>query len=233
MDIPGIRRAAENEWGPLYRRAQARLRARGAAALTLTAVAGGLVLLFATVDESPGGAALVSRMGVVRAAEPWDVALLRFPLSIFVPAIHLPCWTALFLVVLAFGTAELALGPWRSLAVGYTCSLAGTCYARIGVSRPPGHLLHLPAEFAQVRDTGPSAAVVGLGLLVAWRFGARWTALGVALLTTALTVADPELAGYEHLAALATAAALLLADGLARRLTTRGPQGSEAALRPR
>ncbi|GAB2731800.1 hypothetical protein [Kitasatospora kifunensis] len=234
MNNPDIRRAAESEWGLFYRRARAQLRARGAAALTLTVVSSCLVLLFAAVDEFPSGAAFVSRIGVVRATEPWDVALLRFPVSIFVPAIHLPCWTAVFLVVLAFGTAELTLGPWRTLAVGYTCSLVGTCYARFGVSRPPGHLLHLlhllhlPTAFAQVRDTGPSAAVVGLGLLVAWRFGARWTALGVVLLTAAITAVDPELAGYEHMAALVTAALLLLADGVARRLAARGAHGSAA-----
>ncbi|MER7579741.1 hypothetical protein [Kitasatospora sp. NPDC097691] len=232
MNNPGIRRAAESEWGLLYRRARARLRARGAAALTLTVVSSCLVLLFAAVDDFPSGAAFVSRTGVVRATEPWDVALLRLPVSIFVPAIHLPCWTAVFMVVLAFGTAELTLGPWRTLGVGYTCSLVGTCYARFGVSRPPGHLFHLPAAFAQVRDTGPSAAVVGLGLLVAWRFGARWTALGVVLLTAAITAVDPELAGYEHMAALVTAALLLLADGVARRLAARGAHGS-AALAPR
>ncbi|WP_328954376.1 hypothetical protein [Kitasatospora purpeofusca] len=87
-----------------------------------------------------------------RATDLWDVALLRLPVPIFVPAINLPCWTTAFLVVLAFGTAEPTLGPWRTLAVGYTCSLVGTCYARFGVSPPPGHLLHLlhlPAEFAQ------------------------------------------------------------------------------------
>ncbi|WP_158702271.1 hypothetical protein [Kitasatospora sp. MMS16-BH015] len=122
---------------------------------------------------------------------------------------------------MVFAVAELTLGPRRTLAVGYACSLVGTCYARFGVSRPPGHLLHLPAAFAQVRDTGPSAAVIGLGLLVSWRFGARWTALGVVLLTTAMTVLDPELAGYEHMAALVTAALLLLADGIARRQAAR------------
>lgn len=92
MNNPGIRRAAESEWGLLYRRARARLRARGAAALTLTVVSSCLVLLFAAVDEFPSGAAFVSRIGVVRATEPWDVALLRFPVSIFVPALDLPVW---------------------------------------------------------------------------------------------------------------------------------------------
>ncbi|KJY34720.1 hypothetical protein [Streptomyces sp. NRRL S-495] len=234
MNNPDIRRAAESEWGLLYRRAHARLRARGAAALTLTLVSSCLVLLFAAIDEFPNGAAFVSRAGVVRATDPWEVALLRLPVSIFVPAIGLPCWTAVLLVVLAFGTAELTLGPWRTLAIGYTCSLVSTCYARFGVSQPPGHLLHLPAEFAQVRDTGPSVAVIGLGLLVAWRFGARRTALGVVLLTTAITAVDPELAGYEHMAALVTAALLLFADGVARRLAALGAHGSVAvAPRPR
>ncbi|MFJ4673438.1 hypothetical protein [Kitasatospora purpeofusca] len=234
MNNADIRRAAESEWGLLHRRAHARLRAGGAAALTLTVVSSCLVLLFAAADEFPGGAAFVSRIGVIRATDPWPVALLRLPVSIFVPAIGLPWWAAVLLVLLAFGTAELTLGPWRTLAVGYTCSLVGTWYAHVGVSRPPGHLLHLPAEFAEVRDTGPSAAVIGLSLLVAWRFGARWTALAVALLTAATTAVDPELAGYEHLAALVTAAALLLANGVARRLAARGAYGSPAvAPRPR
>ncbi|MER5638336.1 hypothetical protein ABT095_15425 [Kitasatospora sp. NPDC002227] len=227
----GIRRVAESEWGLVYRQARARLQARGAAALTLTMVSSCLVLLFAAIDKFPSGAAFVSKIGVVRATEPWDVALLRLPLSIFVPAIHLPCWTALVMVGLTFGIAELTLGPWRTLAVGFTCSLVGTYYARFGISQPPGHLFHLPAEFAQVRDTGPSAAVVGLGLMVAWRFGARWTALGVVLLTTVTTVLDPELAGYEHMAALVTAGLLLLTDGVARRLAARSAHGS-AALAP-
>ena len=64
---------------------------------------------------------------------------------------------------------------------------------------PPG----LSAAALLVRDTGPSAAVVALGVHVALRYRAWWTvaAIVAAMVTEVLSL--PNLAGYEHLAGIA------------------------------
>ena len=180
-----------------------------ALALTLTATAA--VLLFQLVQHTPGGAVLVERIGVVRAALPLWESLLRTPLSLFVPAPDLPVWGAALQVLLVFGVAELTIGRWATLAVAYAGTLAGTLYARHGVhvgARGSEHLFALPWEDAFVRDTGPSAAVVALAVYVTWRYRA-WIVGGATVTAMVLEQAlQPNLAGAEHLAAISCALVL-------------------------
>lgn len=135
----------------------------------------------------------------------WPVAVLRLPGSMFAPALRLPMWGALAQVLFCFGLAETHLGRRTTLLViGLTHGIA-TASARLFIAVGPHAPLHLglPHWVRWERDTGPSAAVVGLG-----------TYLGVTLrlpvLTTLLvgvmtveTFIKPDLADREHLVAIA------------------------------
>ncbi|MBP2581602.1 hypothetical protein J3A78_002080 [Streptomyces sp. PvR006] len=198
-----LREFAHREWGPLFftvRTALVTKRWR-AAPMTLAAVC--LTALFQVVQNQEWGYQPVQNIGSVRAEDPFWLALLRTPLSLFVPALDLPVWGALAQVLLVFGIAEICLGRWRTLAVAYLATLCGTLYARVGIALGPDNPFGLPASDALVHDTGPSAAVVGLAVYVCWRYGARWTGALVVVAMVVEVVVKPNLAGKEHLAAIA------------------------------
>ncbi|MDT9684526.1 hypothetical protein RND61_21065 [Streptomyces sp. TRM76323] len=196
---------------------------RGWRAVPLTLGAVCLTALFHLVQNQPWGYGPVRAIGAVRAEDPVWAALLRTPLSLFVPALDLPVWGALAQVLVVFGIAETCLGRARTLTVAYAATLAGTAYARLGVALGPGTpLLGLPASDAGVVDTGPSAAVVGLAVFVCWRYRAWLTGWLVIVAMVVEVVVKPNLAGKEHLAALAAAVA---AYGVSawRRRSRQGP----------
>jgi hypothetical protein len=201
---PGLpTRLARGEWGPLYatvRDGVSRRRWR-AAPMTLAAVS--LTALIQFVQNQSWGYQFVQNIGSVRAEDPLWLALLRTPLSLFVPALDLPVWGALAQILLVFGIAEICLGWWRTLLIGYLATLAGTLYARVGIEWGPDNPLGLPASDAQVVDTGPSAAVVGLAVYVCWRHRAWCTAGLVTAVMFAEVFVKNNLAGREHLAAIA------------------------------
>lgn len=168
--------------------------------MTVAAVC--LTALFQLVQNQDWGYQPVQDIGSVRAEDPLWQSLLRTPLSLFVPALDLPVWGALAQVLLVFGIAEICLGRWRTLAVAYLATLCGTLYARVGIALGPDSSFGLPATDAQVVDTGPSAAVVGLAVYVCWRYGARWTGTLVVVAMVVEVIVKPNLAGKEHLAAI-------------------------------
>ncbi|MDN3263551.1 hypothetical protein QWJ26_27820 [Streptomyces sp. CSDS2] len=226
-------RWARAEWGPLYAAVRDALRRRGPAALPLTAAAVGLTGFLHYAQHQPWGEALVRDLGAVRAGDPLGTALLRTPLSLFVPAPDLPVWGALAQILLVFGIAELCLGRWRTLAIAYAATLAGTLYARLGVTLGAHAPFGLPWTDAQVVDTGPSAAVVGLAVYVGWRYGAYATAGTVTLAMVAEVLLKENLAGKEHLAALTAVGLLCLLAALrdrdpARPRPHRAPPGRPA-----
>ncbi|MDQ0990464.1 hypothetical protein [Streptomyces sp. V3I7] len=220
-----LARWARTEWGPLYTTVRGPLRERGwrAAPLTLGAVCLTAVLQFA--QNRTWGYGLVQEWGTVRAADPLLPSLLRTPLSLFVPALDLPVWGALAQVLFVIGIAEICLGRRRTLLIGYAATLAGTLYARVGVALGPGHLLGLPASDALVVDTGPSAAVVALAVFVAWRYGARVTAGAVVVAMVAEVLVKNNLAGKEHLSALAGVGLLCAASALRDRYRAAAQRG--------
>ncbi|MFC8129704.1 hypothetical protein [Streptomyces sp. NPDC057302] len=210
-------RAARAEWGPLYAAVRAGVAERRwrAAPMTLAAVC--LTALLQFTQNQPWGYQFVQNIGSVRAEDPLPPALLRTPLSLFVPALDLPVWGALAQILLVFGIAEICIGWWRTLVVGYVATLAGTLYARVGIEWGPGSPLGLPASDAQVVDTGPSAAVVGLAVYVCWRYRAWFTAgLVIAVMAGEVLVKD-NLAGREHLAAIAAALVLCACSAVLQR----------------
>jgi hypothetical protein len=225
-----LARPARAEWGALYDTVRAALTARRLRAIPMTLGAVCLTALLQFVQNQPWGFQFVQNIGSVRAQDPLWLALLRSPLSLFVPALDLPVWGALAQILLVFGIAEICLGWWRTLVLAYVATLAGTLYARVGIALGPHHPLGLPAADAQIVDTGPSAAVVGLAVFVGWRFGAYVTA-GLVIAAMLVEVAFKDnLAGKEHLAAIA---AVLVVCGVSalrhRRHRRHRPPGSERA----
>ncbi len=226
-----LARWARAEWGPLCAavRAVPVRRLPRALAMTLGAVA--LTAVLHVVHRQPWGYGFVQDVGAVRAADPLWLALLRTPLSVFVPALDLPVWGALAQILLVFGLAEICLGRPGTLAVAGLATLAGTLYARLGVRLGPDvPLLGLPPADAHVVDTGPSAAVVGLAVYLGWRYRAYATAGVVVLGMVAEVLVKPNLAGKEHLAAIA--AVLLLCAATAVRQRRSGDRLGTGSGRP-
>lgn len=200
MSLKGF---AGREWGPLYTTVRTALVTRKWRAVPMTLAAVSLTAVFQVVQNQDWGYQPVQDIGSVRAEDPLVLALLRTPLSLFVPALDLPVWGALAQVLLVFGIAEICLGRWRTLIVAYAATLAGTLYARVGVALGPDGPLGLPASDAQVVDTGPSAAVVGLAVYVCWHYRARWTGTLVVVAMVVEVLVKNNLAGKEHIAAIA------------------------------
>ncbi|KPI12558.1 hypothetical protein OK074_8909 [Actinobacteria bacterium OK074] len=193
---------ARTEWGPLYDTVRAAFVTGRLAAVPLTLAAVCLSALLHTLDTRPWGHPVVQVLGAVHAGDPLWVTLLRTPFSLFVPALDLPMWGGLVQLFVVFGIAEVCLGRRRTLAVAYGATLAGTLYARVGVALGPHRPLGLPGWYGQVVDTGPSAAVVGLGVLVCLRYGAHVTGSLVVAAMVAEVLLKGNLAGREHLAAI-------------------------------
>lgn len=217
MNRAALRRAARTEWGPLFGTVWHALSRKRWRAIPMTLSAVVLTSVFQIVQNQSWGYHPVQVLGSVQARLPWWLALVRTPLSLFVPALDLPVWGALAQLLIVFGIAEICLGRGRTLAVSYLATLAGTMYARLAVHLGPGGLLGLPPEAAKVIDTGPSAAVVGLAVYVSWRYRAWATCAGVVLAMVGEVVIKPNLAGKEHIAAVVAILALCTVEELRRR----------------
>ncbi|MGF0172118.1 hypothetical protein ACQF36_16955 [Streptomyces sp. Marseille-Q5077] len=231
MRADTLGRWARAEWGSLYLAARGTLAERRWRAVPMTLGAVCLTGIMQFVQNRSWGYQLVQNLGGVRAEDPLWLALLRTPLSLFVPALDLPVWGALAQILLVFGIAELCLGWWRTLVIAYVATLAGTLYARLGIALGPGHPIGLPASDAQVVDTGPSAAVVGLAVFLGRRHGAYVTAGVVIAAMVVEVVLEENLAGKEHLAAIA-AVLVLCALAAVRQRRSRARGGSTSGAPP-
>lgn len=208
---------ARREWGPMYAAVRTALVTRGWRAVPLTLVAVFLIALCQVLQWQSWGYGPVRDIGFVRAEDRLWLALLRTPLSLFVPAVSLPVWGALAQVLVVFGVAEIVVGRGRTVVVAYACTLAGTLYARLGIAVGPDGFLGLPASDARVVDTGPSAAVVGLAVCVCVSLRAWFTgALVIAALVVEVIV-KPNLSGKEHLVAIVVALVFCALEALRRR----------------
>lgn len=98
ISVPGqpearaLRRFARAEWGPLLRTVRSSLVTDKLRAIPLTLTAVCLTLAFQFVQNQAWGYQTVQNIGSVQAYEHLWVALLRTPLSLFVPALDLPVW---------------------------------------------------------------------------------------------------------------------------------------------
>lgn len=188
--------------------------------LTLASCLGvALLQLVQLVQHAQGASDWVDRLGGVYATLPWWQALLRTPLSLFVPDPSLPVWGLLVQVVIVFGIAETTLGAGRTMAVALVATLAGTCFARWSLWSGP--LPWLPLHALRVRDTGPSAAVVALGVYTAYRYRAWCTAAAIAGAMVVEVVCVTNLAGFEHVVGVVAVVGLATARRWRRGSLTR------------
>ncbi|WP_398655806.1 hypothetical protein [Streptomyces shenzhenensis] len=209
-----VGRTLRGEWQGIVVDPLRQLRRRGPFALSLAFLAAFGVIFFHDLAQRPTGALVVWRLGGVTADLPLWLALLRTPVSLYVPALDLPVWAGITQLFLAFALAELALGRARTLAVAYATTLAGTLTVRVMIALGPGRWgLGLPPEAGQVLDTGPSAAVVGLFtyISVVRRAPVVFVLTGGSMVWESIAV--PNLAGREHLIAVAAAIVLGLLHG--------------------
>ncbi|MFF2993242.1 hypothetical protein ACFVTC_01495 [Streptomyces sp. NPDC057950] len=213
-----VGRTLRGEWHGIVVEPFRQLRRRGLSGLVLAFVAAFGVIFFHAIAQHPTGATVVRLTGGVKAALPLPLALLRTPVSLYVPALDLPVWAGITQLFLAFALAELALGRARTLAIAYATTLAGTLTVRVMIAMGPGWWgLGLPPETGQVLDTGPSAAVVGLFtyLAVVRRAPVVFALTGGSMVWE--SIVRPNLAGREHLIAVAAAIVLGLLRGRWRR----------------
>jgi hypothetical protein len=227
-----LARWARAEWGLLYVTLREALVKRQWRAIPMTIGAVCLTTAFQFTQNQSWGFQFVQNIGSVRAEDPLWLALLRTPLSVFVPALDLPVWGALVQILLVFGIAEICLGWWRTLVVAYVATLAGTLYARVGIALGPHNPLGLPGTDAQVVDTGPSAAVVGLAVFLGWRYGAYVTASAVIGAMAVEVALKENLAGKEHLAAIAAVMVVCGISAARHRRPGRARAGSGSGLPP-
>ncbi|MGY5051801.1 hypothetical protein ACWDE0_40470 [Streptomyces sp. 900105755] len=228
-----VRHTLRGEWHAVVVDPVRQLVRRGLSGLVLAFVAAFGVIFFHGIAQHPFGRRLVWHLGGVTADLPLWLSLLRTPVSLYVPALDLPVWAGITQLFLAFALAELALGRGRTLAVAYLTTLAGTMTARVMVALGPGWWgLGLPPEAGRILDTGPSAAVVGLFtyLAVVRRAPVVFTLTGGSMVWE--SVAVPNLAGREHLIAVAAALVLGLLHGRRLPLLARLAGRLDAAQRP-
>ncbi|MBA2811836.1 hypothetical protein E0500_032110 [Streptomyces sp. KM273126] len=222
-------RLVRAEWGRLYDTVRPVVVRERFRAVPLALAAVGLTALLHFVHGRSWGYGFVQDIGVVRADDPLWLALLRTPLSLFVPALDLPVWGGLLQILVVFGIAEISLGRRRTLAVAYVATLAGTLYARVGVALGPDVLFGLPASDGRVVDTGPSAAVVGLAVFVGWRYRAYVTMAAVVAAMVVELLLKENLAGKEHVAAIA---AVLVVCGVSQWRQRRSAVWADAPVGP-
>jgi hypothetical protein len=204
-------RTLRGEWHGIVIDPVRQLVRRGLPALSLAFLAAFGVIFFHALAQRPAGATAVRILGGVSAHLPLWLALLRTPVSLYVPALDLPVWAGITQLFLAFALAELVLGRARTLFIAYATTLAGTLTVRVMIALGPGWGgFGLPPKIGQVLDTGPSAAVVGLFTYVAVvrRAPIVFTLTGGSMVWESIAV--PNLAGREHLIAVGTAILLAL-----------------------
>ncbi|MFF3643071.1 hypothetical protein [Streptomyces sp. NPDC002564] len=208
-----VRDALLHEWRGVVAVPWRRLRERGPLGISLAFLAAVAVVGLHAFQQTDAGAGVVRAISEVRADQPVPLTLLRTPVSLFVPAVDLPAWGGLPRLMLAFALAQLLFGPVRTLVVAYAATLAGTLGARVMITLGPD-LFGLPADAAHAVDTGASAAVVGLYAFTAAAVRAPVLFLAAVVPTVAGSFGPADLAGREHL--IAVAVALLLAVVLPR-----------------
>ncbi|MEV5978954.1 hypothetical protein [Streptomyces sp. NPDC052114] len=180
---------------------------RGPLGIALALFAAVAVIGLHEFQQTALGADVLRVLSEVRADQPLWLSLLRTPVSMFVPAVDLSAWGGLPRLILAFALAELVFGRVRALVVAYAATLAGTLGARVLIALGPDRL-GLPAEAAHAVDTGASAAIVGLFAYTAVALRAPVLYVAAVVPTVAGSIAEPNLAGREHLIAVAVAMVL-------------------------
>jgi hypothetical protein len=179
---------------------------RGIGGYLLTAIVALTVVLAWCVDRSAGKSIVAMCCGE-RVDAPLGISLLRLPGSLVAPAALLPVWGSVAQVVLAFGITEAAVGARRTLTVAALAHALGTLAGRYFVWYAPAVLGGLPTYWRYALDTGPSAATCGLAVYAAVVLGCPRLGGVIVTAVVAAVALHPDLAGREHIVALAVGAA--------------------------
>jgi hypothetical protein len=150
------------------------------------------------------------------AETPWRQALVRIPLSVVAPALHLPYWGAVLQVLVVLSCAQPVLGVRRTLGVGLVAHVAATLVMREMLHAGGGHL---PGLWRTELDSGPSVAVLAIGLTCALVTRSDSVSLLVVGFVAVEVVFLRSMASLEH----AVGVCCGLAAGLAWRTRT-GPE---------
>ncbi|GAA4604651.1 hypothetical protein GCM10023195_15830 [Actinoallomurus liliacearum] len=203
----------------------ARLR-RGRLPLAFGSAAAVLVLW--SLHFSALGTYVLRLISDVSASTPFYLVIVRLPASMYAPAPNLPVWGSLLQVFAVFGIAEACVGRRRTLTVALTATFLCTLSGRIMCYLGPGTVVGLPWISRYVSDTGPSAAVVALVAYVCCvRRAPRALTVLLTSMVTEVTLL-PNLAGREHVVAIALGIIAALSVPAARRLR----RASRGALSP-
>ena len=169
----------------------------------VTAAAMATVITFWMLRRAGVWSNPIDWLSAVRADQPLLASLLRVPLSILVPAPDLPVWGAVGQVAIIGALGELLLGRRRLLGLALGVQFMATMAGRIAGWLGPRHPYGLRPAAAFVRDTGPSAVVIAVGIALAVMLG-TWRLLAIALVALAIEIVGLHtLAGREHLVAIA------------------------------
>ena len=205
MGVRGSGLGLRRELGRVLASIGRRWAERGVRGYLLTALVASAIVLMWWADRT-GGRSFVAACCGERVDAPTGISLLRLPGSLVAPAALLPVWGSVAQVALAFGIGEATIGTRRTMTVAALAHVLGTLAGRYFVWYAPAALGGLPSSWRYALDTGPSAATCGLAIYIA--IVMRCPRLG-GLLVTAVVAAfalHPDLAGREHMVALAAGA---------------------------
>lgn len=185
--------------------ALARLRAswtkRKLRAFPVTVVATLLVVLLGTA-RNHGYSAAVDQLSAVRLTDPLWVVMLRTPLSLFAPAYGLPMTGAVAQVLIVGAISEAYLGGRRTAVVAVATQAIVNVLGVLLVLGGYQALLGIRLNHISDRDTGPSVAVVAVGLAVAVSAGSYLLASVLCVVMVIAGIVLPDRAAHEHILGL-------------------------------
>ena len=197
---------------------------RGIRGYLLMAVIASSIVLAWWADHTAASSIVATCCGE-RVDAPIGISLLKLPGSLVAPAALLPVWGSVAQVVLAFGISEAAVGARRTVTVAALAHVIGTLAGRYFVWYAPAVLGGLPTSWRYALDTGPSAATCGLAVYAAVVLSCPRLGGLIVIAVVGAFALHPDLAGREHIVALAVGAMaagvqVLVFRRAARRLAT-------------
>ncbi len=186
---------------------------RGWRAFKLSLVGSLLVVICDTMRRHPFSARIVDAVSAVRLSQPIWRVMARSPLSLIAPAPRLPVLGSVTQILIVLLLAEACVGSRRTLLIAAATQVGVNLCAHIVVVTGHHSWLGITLSHLTDRDTGPSVAVIAVGMAVAVAFRTPMLAMLLAASMVLETAVLPDLAGHEHILGLAFGAvfgALLL-----------------------
>ena len=181
---------------------RSRWREAGWQAYPLSIVAPVLIVAADIMRRSTRSSRVLDALSAVRLSQPVWRAMARSPLSLVAPAPRLPVWGAVAQVVLVVVLAEAFVGTRRTLAIAVSTQVLVNIIAHAAVVIGHASWLGITATHLTDRDTGPSVAVVAIGMAVAVAARAPILAGLLAASMAIETALLPDIAGHEHILGL-------------------------------